>query len=388
MYRTILILTLVFFSLAHGPNLPAQDTVTSLQLVDRQKSEISRIVLQGIEQGEMAGCVVAIGDRNGLVYLEAFGNRQVEPVIEAMTADTVFDLASLTKPVATATSIFKLVEQNRIDLAEPACQYWTDFGKQGKAAITIGQLLTHQAGLIPDNPLSDYDHGTEQAMENLCNLNLASEPGTKFAYSDVGFIVLGEIVRRVSGKDIATFSREQIFQPLKMLETSFVPPPERKARSATTEQVEQQWLKGNVHDPRAARMGGVAGHAGLFSTASDLSRLARMLLQQGNLDGVEVLKPVTVEQMTLRRKIAGGFRTLGWDSLSGYSSNRGDLFSDSAFGHGGFTGTSFWVDPDLDLFVIFLSNRLHPDGKGSVNSLAGRIGTIAASSRLQDRLDK
>ena len=353
-----------------------------LELAQRQESEIGRIVEQNIQLGNMVGCVVAIGDRNGIVFFQSYGQRHIEPAPQIMTNDTVFDLASLTKPIATATSIMKLVEQGKIDIDDSVTKHWPEFGANGKDKITIAHLLTHQGGLTPDNHLRDYEEGTANALENICKLTLLSDPGSKFVYTDVGFIVLAEVVRRVSGKDIAAFSRGKIYQPLNMDETMYVPGPEMKNRAATTEQVNGNWLRGEVHDPRAARMDGIAGHAGLFSTAGDLSRFARMLLGEGQLDGVRVLKPETIRLMSSRQKVASGFRTLGWDSLSAYSSNRGDLFSKAAFGHGGFTGTSFWVDPELDLFVIFLSNRLHPDGKGSVNSLAGRIGTIAAASRL------
>lgn len=381
-----LVLTLCILLAWHRGSL-AQNDRAPLVLADRQASELDRIVKQNIERGNMAGCVVAIGDQNGIVFLKSYGQRQVEPTLQAMTNDTVFDLASLTKPIATATSIMKLVEQGKIDIDDSVSRFWPEFGASGKDKITIQHLLTHQGGLIPDNHLRDYEEGTEKALENICKLKINSEPGSKFVYTDVGFIVLAEVVRRVSGKDIANFSREQIYQPLKMVETMYVPSLGMKNRAASTEKVNGHWLPGVVHDPRAARMDGIAGHAGLFSTAGDLSRFARMLLGEGQLDGVRVLKPQTVRLMSSRHNVSSGIRTLGWDSLSGYSSNRGDLFSKSAFGHGGFTGTSFWVDPELDLFVIFLSNRLHPDGKGSVNSLAGRIGTIAAASRLIDLPD-
>ncbi|MFT7633529.1 MAG: hypothetical protein ACI87E_004585 [Mariniblastus sp.] len=373
------------FQFAGSQELIAQIDLLPLKLVGTQKSEIDRVVEQNIQRGNMAGCVVAIGDRQGVVFLRSYGQRQIEPTPQDMTIDTVFDLASLTKPIATATSIMKLVEQGRINLDEPAFTYWPEFGANGKDKITIWQLLTHQGGLIPDNHLREYEDGTAKALENICNLKLNSEPGSKFVYTDVGFIVLAEIVRQVSGKDIDVFSREQIYQPLRMVETMYRPDSGMRNRAATTEKIDGEWARGKVHDPRAARMNGIAGHAGLFSTAGDLSRFARMLLGSGSLDGAQVLKPETFRLMTHRQKVSSGFRTLGWDSLSGYSSNRGDLFSQSAFGHGGFTGTSFWVDPELDLFVILLSNRLHPDGQGSVNSVAGRIGTIAAASRLNAR---
>ena len=388
-----LAMMITFASLSFGVETsPEQETQNSPEasstrpkLFGRQLSAINRIVNQNIQRGNMAGCVVAIGDQKGNVFLRSYGDRQVEPTRQAMTNDTVFDLASLTKPIATATSIMKLVEQGKITLEDRASEYWPEFGTHGKDQISIRQLLTHQSGLIPDNHLRDYEDGAIRALENICDLEPRFAPGTKFDYSDVGFIVLAEIVRRVSGQDIAVFSRENLYEPIGMSATRFRPGSELRSRAATTEKVGGQWLQGIVHDPRAARMDGIAGHAGLFSTADDLSRFARMLLADGSLNGVRVLRPETVEIMTRRQSTSSGFRTPGWDSNSAYSSNRGDLFSDSAFGHGGFTGTSIWIDPELDLYVIFLSNRLHPDGKGSVNTVAGRIATIAAASRLSSK---
>jgi uncharacterized protein YbbC (DUF1343 family) len=345
---------------------------------------IEAIVAEGIDRDKMPGAVVPVARRGKIAYHRAFGHRQLVPTKEEMTTDTVFDLASLTKPVATATSIMLLAERGQVELDDPVTQYIPEFNRHGKQPITLLQLLTHQSGLIADNPLRDYADGADQAMRRICDLSPVAEPGTRFIYSDVGYIVLAEIVRRVSGKDIHQFSREHIFQPLGMQDTGFCPAAELRKRSATTEQREGQWMRGQVHDPRAYQLGGVAGHAGLFSTAADLALYGQMMLDRGAGDGVRVLDQKTVRRMTRPHPVpGGGLRALGWDVRTGYSSNRGDLFSDQAFGHGGFTGTVLWIDPGLELVVIFLSNRVHPDGQGSVNPLAGRIGTVAAAA-IQD----
>ncbi|MBL8816597.1 MAG: DUF1343 domain-containing protein [Planctomyces sp.] len=381
---TFVVVVLCIVTLCSGV-LSAADTIQRISPAAAGMNEatllkIEEVVREGIAQEKMPGCVVLVGRRDGVVYHRAFGNLQTMPEPEEMQLDTVFDLASLTKPISTATSIMTLVEQGKIELDQPVVKYLPDFGANGKESITIRQLLTHQAGLIPDNALDDYLMGADEAFRRINELKPTSEPGTKFIYSDVGFLVLGRIVEVVSGKDLHDYSQEKIFQPLGMTETGYLPNESLKRRAAVTEKRNDQWIKGEVHDPRAFELGGVAGHAGLFSTASDLAKYATMMLHGGEYKGARVFSQQTFELMTARSPVSSGYRCLGWDNRTGYSSNRGDLFSDRAFGHGGFTGTAIWIDPSLDLFVVFLSNRVHPDGKGIVNPLAGRICTIAAAA--------
>lgn len=341
---------------------------------------IDAAVEKYLERGEMAGCVVVVGRGDGIAFEKAYGNRSIEPKKTPMTVDTVFDMASLTKPIATATSVMLLVERGDLRLSDKVADFIPEFAAKGKGEITIEQLLVHSAGLIPDTAVDDYRDGWKSAKPVTCELKPLSPPGTKFKYSDVGFILLGQIVEQVSGKPVSEFAKEEVFSKLGMDESGYLPAKELQARAAATEKVEGKWLQGTVHDPRAALMGGVAGHAGLFSTAHDLARYAEMMLHDGELDGVRVLGAATVAEMTRPRDIAGNKRGLGWDMGSEYSRNRGETMSPRAFGHGGFTGTAMWIDPELDLYVIYLSNRLHPDGVGEVNSLAGRIGAIAAGA--------
>lgn len=341
---------------------------------------IDNVVEEGLRYERMPGCVVLVGYRGRIAWLKSYGSRQVKPDVVAMTTDTLFDLASLTKPIATATSIMLLIEDGLIDLDATAAKYIPELAVNGKEVITIRQLLTHQSGLLPDNSIRDYEDGRVEAFRRIHELDLRAEPGTRFMYSDVGFIVLGEIVERVSGKTLDVFARERIFTPLGMSETGFKPHSDLKKRAAPTQERNGKWMRGEVHDPRAYKLDGVAGHAGLFSTAEDLARYAQMLVNGGILGETRILKPETCQLMQTSQEVSSGVRTLGWDRRTGYSSNRGDLFSAGAFGHGGFTGTALWVDPAQEMFVIFLSNRVHPDGKGSVNSLAGRLGTIASAS--------
>ncbi len=347
-------------------------------------AEIDGVVEEALGKGQMPGCVVLIARRGKAVLLKAYGRRSLEPVETPMTCDTVFDLASLTKPIATATSVMLLVERQQLALDEPVAKYLPEFGQAGKQSITVRQLLTHQGGLIADNPIADFAAGPDQALQRIFAASPTCEPARRFIYSDVGFMVLGELVRRVSGEDLHQFTARRLFGPLQMTETGYLPAEELRKRAAPTERREGHWMQGEVHDPRAYALGGVAGHAGLFSTAEDSAVYAQMILGRGEYAGVRVLAPETVDLMLTANQVpGGGLRGLGWDMRTGYSINRGEGWSPRAVGHGGFTGTALWIDPDLQMAVVFLSNRVHPNGKGNVNRLAGRIGTLAAEA-IQD----
>lgn len=348
-------------------------------------ADIDAAVQQALDAGKMPGCVVLIARHGKTAFLKAYGHRSLEPTKTPMGVETVFDLASLTKPIATATSVMLLVERGKLTLDEPVAKFLPQFAQSGKEAITVRQLLTHQGGLIADNPIEDFADGPDAAMARIIAIRPEAAPGDSFIYSDVGFIVLGELVRQVAGQPLDRFADEQVFKPLGLRETGFLPREELRERAAPTEKRDDLWMQGEVHDPRAYALGGVAGHAGLFSTAGEVAVYAQMLLGRGEFDGVRILQAETVAEMTRPQAVKRGLRALGWDVRSPYSSNRGTGFSDRAFGHGGFTGTALWIDPDLDLTVIFLSNRVHPNGKGLVNPLAGSIGTIAAAAILPDR---
>ncbi len=341
--------------------------------------QIASIVTDGIAAGEMPGAVVVVADANEVLYARAFGNRQIEPTSEPMTLATLFDLASLTKPIATATSVMKLLDEGKIDLDAPVMKYLPQFGKNGKDPITVRDLLLHVGGLIPDNSIRDYDDGPDRAWQRICELKPISPRGKKFSYTDVGFIVLGKLVQQISGKPLDQFAEQTIFRPLGMNQTMFTPTAELRRRAAATEKRDGQWMKGEVHDPRSYRLGGVAGHAGLFSTAGDLVIYGQMMLGRGSRGDSAILSKETVAEMIHPNRVPRGTRALGWDHRSPYSRNRGESFSEAAFGHGGFTGTVMWIDPEQQRIFIFLSNRLHPDGKGTVNALAGKIATIISN---------
>lgn len=363
--------------------LPAKLPVVEAEaagMIPERLGVIDRLVEEGLSRGNMPGAVVVVGHRGKIAYQKAFGFRELKPNRVPMTVDTLFDLASLTKPIATATSVMKLIESEHLNLHEPVQTYFPDFAQNGKEGITVFHLLTHQSGLIPDNPIKDYEEGPKKAWERICALKPLAKPGERFIYSDVNFIVLGKLIEKVSGQSVHEYSQKTIFEPLGMTETGYLLVEELRKRAAVTQEREGHWMRGEVHDPRAYLLDGVAGHAGLFSTATDLAVYAQMMIERGTYQGVKILRESTAREMTKAYEVPGGLRGLGWDKKSSYSSNRGDLFTEAAFGHGGFTGTAIWIDPEQELFVIFLSNRVHPDGKGSVNSLAGRIGTIAAAA--------
>ena len=359
--------------------------------VDRKWIDaVDRLVEQAIGEGKLPGCVVGFGSHSGLSWSKAYGLRSVEPQPEPMTLDTIFDLASLTKPIATATSAMHLIESGAIRLDAPVSTYLPEFGREGKKEITVRQLLVHTSGLIPDNALSDYSNGPEIAWQKICDLKPQSQPGKEFKYSDVNFIVLGKLIEDRSGMRLDPFVRTKILEPLGMRDSGFGVPIAQRHRCAPTEKRDGEWIVGTVHDPRAWALSGVAGHAGLFATLEDLCRYAQAMLDGGQVQGtdgesVAWLQPGTVRLMIAPNRVPGGVRGLGWDMQTGFSSNRGDMLSPRAFGHGGFTGTVLWIDPDRDFFFVFLSNRLHPDGEGSVNGLAGQIANALMNASRSAR---
>ncbi len=343
-------------------------------------AEMDAAITNAVAQNKCPGGVLWV-ERDGISYQRAFGQKAVVPGPEPMTLDTIFDAASLTKVVACTPAIMLLVERGQVALDERASTYIPEFTGGGKESVTIRQLLTHTSGLRPDISLTPDWDGYDAAIRLCCAETLATPPGQRFVYSDTGPILLGEVVRRVAGKGLDEFVAAEVFRPLGMNDTGFNPPAAKLPRVAPTEVEAGVPLRGVVHDPRARRMGGVAGHAGLFTTASDLSRYARMLLAGGELDGVRVFKPQTVQVMTSVQSPPGATRRgLGWDIDSAYAGPRGEVFPIGSYGHTGWTGTSLWIDPFSRTFVIFLANRNHPTEDGNVIALRRRLGTLAAQA--------
>jgi CubicO group peptidase (beta-lactamase class C family) len=332
-----------------------------------------------ISESRMPGAVLWV-EHDGVSYRKAYGQRALEPKAEPMTENTIFDAASLTKVVATTPAIMLLAQRGKLDLEAPVQKYIPEFRRDGKDGITVRQLLTHTSGLRAG--LSPRPEGTRSAIAMASKEKIVHQPGTKFLYSDINFILLGEIVERVSGYPLEKFAAAEIFRPLKMRDTRYLPFTVDRARTAPTERDGTNMLRGVVHDPTARRMDGVAGHAGLFTTAADLARFGRMMLNGGALDGVRIFKPETVALMTAVQSPTNltERRGFGWDIDTGYSRPRGEIFPLGSYGHTGFTGTCLWIDPASRTFWMLLSNRVHPDGKGNILPLQRTLGTLAAEA--------
>jgi uncharacterized protein YbbC (DUF1343 family) len=336
-------------------------------------------IQQAIQDKKIPGAVLVVGHRGKVIYRKAYGKQSLLPAEEPMSIDTIFDIASLTKVVATAPSLMKLFEQGKIRMADKVTDYLPEF-QDGHSDITIQQLMTHFSGLKPDVELVPVWSGYQTGIEKALHDKPANPPGVKFVYSDINFILLGEIVRRLSGQTLPEFAHETVYGPLHMNDTMFQPPARLKPRIAPTErQKDGEILRGVVHDPTARYMGGVAGHAGLFSTGDDLAKYCQMMLDMG----AGIFSPVTVTKFTspatpLHQPILRG---LGWDIDSPYSGNRGELFpAGKSYGHTGFTGTSIWIDPGSQTYVVLLTNAVHPTAGKAITSLRGRIATIVAAS--------
>jgi CubicO group peptidase (beta-lactamase class C family) len=318
------------------------------------------------KRGAFPGGVLAVGDRGAVAHLHPFGRLTYEPDAPPVTASTLYDLASLTKVVATTTMAMILVDAGRLDLDQPVREILPGFQGPGKDAVTVRHLLTHSSGLPAIVPLYKevpLQKKTRAAfIERMQALDLEYSAGSRSVYSDPGIILLGEILERAAGQPLEAFVRERVFEPLGMRETMFRPPAELRSRIAPTEF--DPWrgrlIQGEVHDENAFAMGGVAPHAGLFSTAGDLARFAQMLLNGGITNGRRIVSREAVELFTRRAGIPGSDRALGWDTKSAEGSSAGTLLSSRSFGHTGFTGTSIWIDPERQLFIILLTNRVHP----------------------------
>ena len=333
---------------------------------------------RAVAEGDIPGGVVLIGHNGSVVYRKAFGWRSLEPTRERMTTETIFDLASLTKCIATTTAMMQLIEDGRVRLNDPVAKYLKDFAQNGKQDITIRELMTHYSGLPPDLDLSHPWEGRATAYRMAMEVRPEYPPGSRFVYSDINFETLGFLVEQVTGESLNDYAAQHIFTPLAMKDTRFLPPKDWTPRIAPTQYDEHGvMLRGVVHDPTARRMGGVAGHAGLFSTADDLARFAQALL-----NGTSVVRPLAVEKMSTPQQPANAssMRGLGWDIDSPFSTNRGDLLPVGSFGHTGFTGTSLWIDPVTDTYIVILTNRVHPNGHGSAVSLRNEFATAVAAA--------
>jgi uncharacterized protein YbbC (DUF1343 family) len=359
--------------------------------------EIDNAFVEAIGRGSIPGAVLWL-ESKGEVYHKAYGKRMTSPSAEKMTVDTIFDVASLTKVLATTPAVLHLFERGLIDLDAPVSQYIPEFLEGGirpepkdekvvpedREKITVKHLITHQSGLPPGIFLSEGDFwGYEEGVRRAATVGLIERPGTRFRYSDVNFILLGEIVRRVSGERLDRYVEDRIFDQLELQGTGYLPTAfAQELIAPTTEMQGYGLLRGVVHDPTARRMQGVAGHAGLFSRAEDIAAIVRMMLRGGRFGTRQILQTGTIDLATSNQLPAdlGKKRGLGWDIESPFSYQRGEKFPRSGFGHTGWTGTSIWVDPASDTFVILLANRNHPTEDGSIKPLRIRVGTLAAEA--------
>jgi len=342
---------------------------------------VDAVVKTAILQGRTPGAVVIVGHEGKVVYRKAFGSRSLDPTIEPMTVDTVFDMASLTKVMATTASIMRLVQLGQIKLNDPVAKFIPEFAQNGKEDVTIRQLLTHYSGLRADLDLKPDWTGQSEAFRLANAERQINPPGSTFLYSDINFIVLGEIVQRVSALGLNQYAEAFVFSPLGMTSTRYLPPQSWFLRIAPTEKDERSglMLRGVVHDPTARQMGGVAGHAGVFSTADDTAKFAQALLNGGSpvWSRLIVEKMITPQQPPNLTVVRG----LGWDIDSPFSSNRGELLPVGSYGHTGFTGTSLWIDPTTDTYIVLLTNAVHLK-QGNVIALRTEVAT-AVTAALQ-----
>jgi CubicO group peptidase (beta-lactamase class C family) len=396
------ILTLILFAslcLAHPlPKVkPEKVGMSSVRL-----KRVEAIIQEAIQNKDFPGAVLLVARKGKIVLHRSFGESQWIPVSQPMSTSMIFDLASITKPVATATSIMILVERGKIRLWDKVKDYIPGFipyvgdvgqtseGENEPEDARLWHLLTHTSGLPPYTDAEEVKQklgepvSTEMLVGHISQLEKSDPPGKVFHYSCLGFISLAFIIKKVTGQTVADFALDNIFRPLKMRHTFFKPSPELRHLCVPTEVVDGEPLVGIVHDPLARLQGGVSGNAGLFSTAGDLAIYAQMLLNKGEFKGKRILSPLAVKRMTtVYPEVAFAGRGLGWDLDSSYSTNGGDLFGPDSYGHTGYTGTSIWIDPETESFLIFLTNRVHPDDESSVVSIRSRVANVVASSIIE-----
>ncbi len=341
---------------------------------------IREAINEAVKGHQIPGAVLWMERGNSVC--EAFGNRMVDPRTEAMTKDTIFDAASLTKVLATAPSIMILIQEGKLKLETPVCSIIPEFTGGGKETVTIKHLLTHTSGTRSGIPREHLGNSYPEGIAAAVAEPLKNPVGFRFLYSDINFIILGEVVRKVSGSRIDDFAAERIFRPLGMVDTGYRPSKKKMDRIAPTTREPEGLVQGVVHDPTSRRMGGVAGHAGVFTTAKDIAIYCRMMLNGGKTaSGKKILTPATVKLMTQPITLPGGVvRGLGWDIESYYSDIKGEVFGPRSFGHTGWTGTAIWIDPQARAFVVLLTNRNHPTEAGATRELRAKVSTLSAAA--------
>jgi len=359
----------------------AASPVMAADLDPAAEQQLQQIVSGQIAAHRIPGAVILIGDAEQVYYRQAFGQRAIVPAAEPMTLDTEFDLASLTKVIATTTAIMQVVESGRLRLDAPVAYYWPAFAANGKRTVTVRQLLAHTSGLRPDLRALPREPGQQAVLRAIAAEPLLSPPGAKVIYSDLNFIVLGELVQRLTHQSLDAYCRAHIFKPLAMQDTTFLPNARLAALSAPTTADASGMRRGRVHDPTASRMGGVSGHAGLFSTAADLARFAQMVLNDGHAGRQRILRPASIRALaSVASPLADTpWRGIGWELAPPFVANQDRLPPIGAIGHTGYTGTGLWIDLATRQFVVILTNRVHPDDSGDARPLRAQVLALLAS---------
>ncbi|MSM40947.1 MAG: serine hydrolase [Geobacter sp.] len=363
--------------------VPGACNGNALNIQAFRSEQVDRLMEEGISRGLIAGGVVLVGTRRGVLFEKAYGRLSTEQSAGPMAVESLFDIASLTKVVATTPSILKLAEEGRLSLVDQVGKWLPEFS--GRKDLLIWNLLTHTSGL------DDFSLSSAAPMQSAIAGAAGQKPkgvvGSRFRYADINFILLGEIVRRVSGLPLDQYAAQHFYAPLGMRDTLFNPDQERALRCSSTLTGERTMMTGQVQDYLSRQLGGVAGHAGLFSSAGDLARFCMMILNQGDLEGKQVLSPRAVEQMTAPYFARGGdvVRGLGWDIASPYSAPRGTGFSETSFGHTGYSGSSLWLDPNADVFVVLLTARIDYRHPRELSRLRSDLSTIVAAQLAPQR---
>jgi CubicO group peptidase (beta-lactamase class C family) len=340
-----------------GP--PPQARVSSA--LEEALREARRTLDEAVARRTFPGGVLAIGGSRRTTRSIPFGRISYEPNSPAVRVDTLYDLASLTKVVATTPAVMVLVDEGRLNIDAPVSRYVRATGDAPTGLVTVRQLLSHSAGLPAWAPLYREVRGKEAVLSRVIGTDLEYEPGTRSQYGDLALMLVGEVVERVSSQPLSSFVGERVFAPLGMRRTMFRPNPSLRNEIAPTEQ--DRWrgrlVWGEVQDENAYAMGGVAGHAGLFGAAEDVARLARVMLSGGRAGSTEWVTAETIREFTTRSRVPGSSRALGWDTPGG-DPHLGQGWSSSSYGHTGLTGTLVWIDPGIDFFIVLLTNRIHP----------------------------
>ncbi|QQS36777.1 MAG: serine hydrolase [Ignavibacteriales bacterium] len=361
--NTALLFLLVFFLLFSCKKESSGSVSTNPYPFKFDFSTIEKFIKESISNSAFPGAVLLIGNKDSILYQKAFGHFTYDKNSPNVSTSTIYDLASLTKVIATTTAIMLLVDRKILSLDDKVSVYIPEFGKNGKEGTTIRNLLKHNSGLPAWKKFYPDKKNKTEILDDICNITPEFKPGSKTQYSDLGFITLGIIIEKISGISLDSFCTKEIFEPLKINNTFFNPDEKNLKTTIAPTEVDNYWrsrlLQGEVHDETASIMNGVSGHAGLFSTAEDLYKLVKVLMNDGQKENTQFISQSTIKDF-LKRESNTESRLLGWDAKSKTGSSAGQYFSDSSFGHTGFTGTSIWADPEQNLIVVFLTNRVYP----------------------------